>query len=131
MKPRFQPIVNAAATALAILLAGAVALFALKLLVVGVPLTVVPEVPEGTQELPGVVNVEYMPYFVGVVPLVAMILLIGGFLAKRPAISWIGWAILGLFSVLFLFSSGAALLPAAGVLLVLLAIISYTRRHPR
>jgi hypothetical protein len=44
------------ATALAILLASAVALFALRLLIVGVPLTVVAEVPEGTQQLSGVVN---------------------------------------------------------------------------
>jgi hypothetical protein len=130
MKLRFKSVVTTAATALTILLASAVVLFALRLLIIGVPLTVVPAVPEGTQELPEVVDTKYMPYPFAVVPLIAMILFIGGLLTRRLLISWIGWTILGIFSVLFLFSSGAALLPAVGVLLILLIIISYTRGHP-
>jgi hypothetical protein len=128
MEPRSKSIVTAI-TALAILLAGAVALFALQLLIVGVPLTVVTEIPEGTQELP-MMNIEYAPYFPGVVPLVAMILFIGGLLTQKLWVGWLGWAMLIIFSLLFLFSSGAALLPAVGVLLVLLTIISYARRQP-
>lgn len=129
MEPRLK-LVATAATALAILLAGAVALFALQLLIVGVPLTVVPEIPAGTQELPGVVSVEYAPYPFAMVPLMAMILFIGGLLTQKLLAGWVGWAILTLFTVLFLFSSGAALLPAVVILLVLLTIISYARRQP-
>jgi hypothetical protein len=126
-----KPAIITAAKALAIILASAVALFALRLFSAGVPLTVVAEVPEGTQQLSGVVNANYMPYPFAVVPLVAMILFIGGLLKQKLLISWIGWAILCIFSVLFLFSSGAALLPAVGILLFLLIPISYARKHPR
>jgi hypothetical protein len=63
-----KPVVLTAAKALAIILASAVALFALRLFIAGVPLTVVAEVPEGTQQLSGVVNANYMPYLIVVNP---------------------------------------------------------------
>lgn len=125
MKGPFKLVANRVATAVAILLAGAVALFALRLLVVGVPLTVVAEVPVGSGERPGVVAIEYASYPAAIVPFIAVILFIGGLLARRLLVGWVGWGILVVFSVLFLFSSGAAMLPAAGVLFVLLAVISY------
>lgn len=128
MEPRFKPVMTAA-TALAILLAGAVALFALQLLIVGMPLTVVPEVPEGTQDLPQAVTMVHAPYPFAVVPFLAMIFFLGGLLSQKLLVAWLGWAVLGIFSALFLFSSGAALLPAVGVLFALLTIISYARRH--
>jgi hypothetical protein len=46
---------------------------------------------------------------------------------RRNRIAWIGLAILFMWSILFLFSSGVAFLPAAGVLLILLTIIQARR----
>jgi hypothetical protein len=125
MKRPLKHVVYRVATAVAILLAGGVALFALRLLVVGVPLTVVPEVPVGSEQLARVVDMEYAPYPFAIVPFIAMILFVGGLLTQKLWIGWVGWVILVVFSALFLFSSGAAVLPAAGVLFVLLVIISY------
>ena len=110
---------------LALVLAGAVALFALQLLIAGIPLTVVAELPIEAQPSSGATSVAFQPYPAAVIPLLAMILFTGGLLARKHWIAWAGWGVLGVFALLFLFSSGAALLPAVGVLLILLIIISY------
>jgi len=107
-----------------IIVATAVALFAAYRLIVGLPLTVVPEVPEGTSTPPTVVAVTYAPYPAAAIPLGATLLLIGGLLTRKLWVVWTGWVILTGFSALFLFSSGAALLPAVALLLVLLVIVT-------
>ncbi len=65
----------------------------------------------------------------GIVPLVAAALLLGGLLTRKLLIAWIGFAVLSLFSVLFLFGIGGGLLPVAGLLLICLAIVSAGRTH--
>jgi len=114
-------IVNAA-TAAAILLAAGMAIYALFLLLVGVPGTVVRE-GEVTR------SVRYFPHPAAVVPLLATAILLGGLLTRKLLIAWIGFAILSTFSVLFLFSIGGGLLPMTGLLLVLLTIITISRRN--
>jgi hypothetical protein len=107
-----------------IIVATAVALFAAYRLIAGMPLTVVPEVPEGTSTPPTVVAVTYAPYPAAMIPLCAALLLIVGLLIRKLWLVWTGWLILSVFSGLFLFSSGALLLPAAALLLVLLVVFT-------
>jgi len=122
-------IVNVA-TALAILLAIAVAVHAIRLLIVGQAWTVVSEVPlsEATQEAPEVASVEHGPYPAAAVPLLAATVLLAGLLTRQMPLAWIGMMGLLVFSVLFLFSSGAMLLPVVGLLLILLSIITLPAR---
>jgi len=120
-KPLKVSIVNAATVA-AILLAAGVALYALFVLLVGVPGIVV-----GEGEVTG--SVRYFPHPAAVVPLLATAILLGGLLTRKLLIAWIGFAILSTFSVLFLFSIGGGLLPMTGLLLILLTIITISRRN--
>ena len=116
------------ATVAAILVAVAVALFAIYLLVIGQTGTLVREVPYGQPLPPGAVV--RMPYQPAVAPMLAAVLLIIGLLTKRLSIAWAGLALLFLFSGLAMFSWGLAFLPGAVLLLVLLLVIRATRRTP-
>lgn len=119
-------LIMSAATAGAILLIAAVAFYALRLLIVGEAWTVVPEVSitEALKQAPrGIVRFSPTTRPV-VVPLLAAAMLLAGLLTRKLVIAWIGLAVLFLFSALFLFSIGAGLLPMAGLLLILLTIIT-------
>lgn len=105
----------------AILLAGGMALYALYLLIVGLPSTIV-------YETPGPTEIVYMPYPTASLPLVALAFIITGLVTQRMLMAWLGWAGLCVFSLLFVFSLGGALLPFTGLLLLLLIVISLVRR---
>lgn len=116
------------ATVLVLFLAGAVALFALYQLINGISLSIVSETSNSSPSAPQVLP-SRAPYPAAVIPLAATLVLIGGVLTQRLAAAWLGLITLIVFSGLFLFSSGAALLPIAGVLFVLLLVISALRRR--
>lgn len=130
---RAESLVVKGATLIAILLAVVVALYALFLLLVGEQRTVVPaEIPisGAAQNVPQVSRVEYVPFPPAVVPLLASAMLLMGLLTRKLLVAWIGLAVLGVFAGLFLFGNGGILLPAVGLLLILLIIISLSRRRP-
>lgn len=60
--------------------------------------------------------------------LLAAVLLLVGLLGRKQFLAWIGLAILLLFSLLFLFSSGGILLPIAVLLLILLPLINFMQK---
>ena len=119
---RFRRIIAIAATAGAVLLTTVAAAYALFWLLIGEQQTVV-------QEGEAVSSVRFVQHPAGIVPLVAAALLLGGLLTRKLLIAWIGFAVLSLFSVLFLFGIGGGLLPVAGLLLICLAIVSAGRTH--
>jgi len=117
------------ARVLAIVLSLAVIVYAANYLIFGAQISTVQEIPEGSQEpLPPAV-VEYEPYPTAFIPLAAAVILIAGLWANKEMIAWMGWAILTVFSVLFLFSSGGGLLPLDGILLILLLAITFLRQR--
>ena len=120
-RPPKALIVNATTVA-AILLAAAVALDGLFLALVGEPRTVVQE-----GEVTG--SVRYFPHPLAVVPLLAAAILLGGLLTRRLLVAWIGFAALFAFGALSLFGIGGPLLPVAGLLLILLTLITIIQRH--
>ena len=69
-------------------------------------------------------TVSYEPYPTAIFPLVSSVFLIYGVLKRRNylILAWAGLTFLLIFSGLFLFSSGAAFLPVAGLILVCLTI---------
>lgn len=117
-------------TTFACLISLYVAAYAIWLLIIGEQRTTVVEtsITEGFSQLPNVTAVEYVPYPVALIPLVAALLLLGGLLIRKFLIAWIGLAILIAFSLLFLFSSGGALLPWVAILFGLLGFDQYYRR---
>jgi hypothetical protein len=115
-----SPILNVVTVA-AILLAAAVALYALFLLLVGVPTTVV-------REGETIGRTGYVPHPAAIVPLLAAVALLVGLSTRKLLIAWMGFALLAAFSVSFLFSIGGGLLLLAGLLLVLLTIVSIHQR---
>lgn len=127
MATRWSRVVDAFATALVFMLAGAVALFALYRLLSGVPLSVVWETSGSSPDAPQVLG-SRAPYLPAVIPLAAALALMVGVLVRRLAVARAGLIVLSTFSGLFLFSSGAALLPIVGVVFVLLLVISVLRR---
>lgn len=141
----FKTWVSMAAAILAVFIAAGVAMWSAYLLVVGMPgvrvpveiVHVTPEVPrtplaattevsrgDATQEARRA-TVVHEPYPPAIVPLLASGLMVIGLFIGRLRVSWIGLAILFGFSVLFLFSMGAGLLPVDITLLALLGIIQY------
>ncbi len=120
---RVRPLVENGVTAALMLIAILIAIYAVRLLVVGQQLTVVQEV--GYREVPRAeaeATIEYVPYPAAVVPLLAAVSFLFGLFARRRAVAWTSLVVLLAFSAVFLFSSGAALLPAIGLMLILLAI---------
>lgn len=119
-------LIQSITTLLAILISLIVIIYASKLLIVGQPVTIFQEgIGTGQPFGPSVVeNVRYQP---AIIPLIAGLVLLAGLLWKKTMIAWVGLGILVVFSILFLFSSGGAFIPAAGILLVLLLIMYFTR----
>jgi len=112
-----------------IFLAAVVALDGLFLATVGVPGTVIREVPltkvpEKAQE-----SLQFSPAPQGLVAFLSAIMLIGGLLTRKLAIAWLALAVLFVFSTLFLFGVGGGFLPVAGLLLIFLSIVTILRRN--
>ena len=125
-------LIHSASLAIASLMAVVVAFYALTLLVVGEKITIVPESPieeiNKTDPVPMTMSIEYIPYPPAIIPLLAAVLLLAGLLGRNQLLAWIGLAILLVFSLLFLFSSGGILLPIAGLLLLLLPLINHMQK---
>lgn len=111
----------------AILLLLLVALFGARLLVPGVQITEYREVPIGESGLPQIERVYFRPYPGGVGYLglagLAVLSLIN---RKLLPLAWMSVILLTGWSIMWLFSSGAAILPVDGLLLVLLTVITIT-----
>lgn len=124
--------VRSAPKIIAVLLVSIVAIYAITLLVVGETITVVQETSieeiNTTDPVPMPVSIEYVPYPPAIVLLLAAVLLLAGLLGRKQFLAWIGLAILLLFSLLFLFSSGGILLPIAVLLLILLPLINFMQK---
>lgn len=100
-----------------VVLAIIVATYSFFLLVVGQPWTVAYEDNIGRQ-------IEYIRAPQAIVPLLSAVMILGGLVVKQRVLAWIGTVILLIFSLLFMFGIGGILLPVAGVILLLVAIIS-------
>lgn len=104
------------ATAVVIFLATMVATYSLFLLVVVQPWSVAYEDHIGQQ-------VEYVRVPQAIVPFLCTLMIFGGLVVKRRIITWLGTIILLVFSLWFLFGVGGIILPVAGAILLLIAII--------
>lgn len=113
--------------ALAILLLVIIAAYSVVFLARGMPFNTVSET-SGRESGQIVQEIVYHPYPAAAAPLLASLVCLLGLLIRKYVLAWFGLAVLLIFSLLFLFSSGAALLPVAGVLLVLLTILQFNQR---
>jgi hypothetical protein len=112
------------ATAISALLSTAVTLYALYFLLIGVKYTVVSESPLGTQTPALQTMKEYhAPESTAVGPIIAAGLLLFGLLTGKLEFAWIGFFVLTVFSILFVFGIGGPLIPVVGALAVLLTIL--------
>ena len=109
------------ATIVTIILAIIIATYSLFLLIVGQPWSVVAEGNTSGQ-------VEFVRAPQAILPLLSTVMILAGLVAKQHAITWIGAVLLLLFSLRFVFGVGGILLPAAGAMLFLIAIISMVGR---
>lgn len=104
-----------------------VALYALWLLIWGLPITSYQEVPEGFQGAPYLSSTYSQPYPAAAIYLVtAGSAMVGLVRYDWLRLAWLSIALMVLWSVLRLFSSGAALLPVEGSLIVLMVLITRT-----
>lgn len=125
------------ARGVAILIALAVISLALYLIVRGAEITAVPEAPlvpaqDSARELFELLPTSYFRiYWPAVVYLLGGLGIILGLTRHEflPA-AWISWILLSIWSVLYLFSSGAALLPLDLGILVCLILLTITWKPP-
>ncbi len=117
-----------AATAVAVVLAAAVAFYGLFLALVGMPATSVQEYNpfEGTGGEKTAIRYSTPHALLGTL---AAAMIIVGLLIRKLKVAWIGLATLFAYSAVFLFSTGIGLLPVAVVLLILLNVI-YSQKLP-
>src|SRR5574341_610616 len=106
------------------------AFFGGRLLVPGVQITEYREVPIGESGPPQIERVYFRPYpggvgYLGLAGLAALSLIN----RKLLPLAWMGVLLLTGWSIMWLFSSGAAILPVDGLLLVFLTIITITRHR--
>jgi hypothetical protein len=133
----FKRVLAGFSRGVAFLLALAVISLALFLLVRGVQVTALPEEPLISSqslltELPGLSSSDYFKiYWPAVVYLLGGLGIILGLTRQEllPA-AWISWILLSIWSVLYLFSSGAALLPLDLGLLVCLILVTISWKPP-
>ena len=116
-------ILKQGATASAIVLSAAIALLGLYVAIIGIPTSYIMETITQEGETITTKPVFQYHYIAGLFYALAAVMIIGGLLYGKLRIAWWGLAFLFVISVLFLFSSGAAVLPVDVVLLVLLIII--------
>ncbi len=114
-------VITAAARASAVLVAVAVAAFAVYLLVVGMRWTVV-------SEESATPRVEYRSYPLALVPLAAAALVLLGLWWRWQPVAWAGVLFLALIGGLTIWSVGLPFLGAAVVLVPLLLLIHVFRR---
>jgi hypothetical protein len=116
------------ATAVAVVLASAVAFYGLFLALVGIPVTLVQEyTPFGGTA--GENTIQYTTPHALLGTLAAAIIIVG-LMIRKMKVAWIGLATLFAYSTVFLFSIGILLLPIAAVLLILLNIIHSSQKAP-
>lgn len=113
------------AWALLLVFALTAATYGVLLVLVGQELTLFPEALPG--EGVGDGQREPSPAFQGLIPLLGGALVAIGAATRRLWMAWAGAAVVTLFTALFAFGVGGALLPVAGAILVLLALISAIR----
>lgn len=118
--PTFRRIATRLASALVLASAALVALYALFLLVVGQPWTVLHE--GGTRSY-----TQLVPAPQAIIPLLAALTILAAFISRRTALAWVGVVALLAFSALFLFGIGGGLLPLAALMLVLMFAIRFLR----
>ncbi len=121
---RFWKLPQRIPTIIATVITLLVAYYAVQLLLVGQKILSVTEGSPGSQisQLP--YQVYYTPYPLAYGYLPAILLLrVGVWLRKWSLIAWIGWVWLGLWSWALLFSSGAAMIPALGILLICMIML--------
>ena len=112
---------------LAILLTIVIFVVATLLLFVQQSVEVMKEVPLGYEGVPPVEQILSERYKPAAGYLAASVLLLIGLVGKKlMPLAWVGIVFLIIWSVLFLFSSGAAFLPAAGILIILLGVVQYS-----
>jgi hypothetical protein len=118
-----------AATAVAVMLAAAIAIYGLFVAFVGMPATLVKEYNplEGTG---GEKTTIQYPTPHALLGTLAAAMIIVGLLIRKPKAAWIGLAALFAYSAVFLFSTGLGLLPVAVVLLILLNVIYSSQKPP-
>jgi hypothetical protein len=118
-----------AATALAVMLATAIALYGLFVAFVGMPATLVMEYNpiEGTG---GEKTIIQYPTPHALLGTLAATMIVFGLLIRKQRIAWIGLATLFAYSAVFLFSTGLGLLPVAVILLILLNVIYSSQKPP-
>ena len=115
------------ARSLAILLTVLISVGAALLLFVPQSVEVVKEVPLGYEGVPPVERILYESYKPAAGYLAASALLLLGLAVKKlMPLAWAGIVFLIIWSVLFLFSSGAAFLPAIGILILFLGVVQYS-----
>jgi hypothetical protein len=123
---RAREIIALAARFAAILATIGVSVLAVYWLIVGHKWTGITS--PGHAGVPPTPFVKYEPYPPAIMYLFAAVLLVVGLAKLRwLPVAWLGLALLFTWSLLFLFSSGAAVLPAAEALLILLTVLQ-TRR---
>lgn len=123
----FKRGIGLTAWVLAILLTIVISVVATLLLFVPQQVEVVKEVPLGYEGVPPVERILYERYKSAAGYLAASASLLLGLVTKKlMPLAWVGIVFLIIWSVLFLFSTGAAFLPAAGILLILLGLVQYS-----
>lgn len=118
-----KPLIVKASTAVAIVLASVVTAYGLFLALVGMPGSLVQEVQGTEAPNEGVREIQFSPTPHALVGVLAAAMLLGGLLKQKLLIAWSGLLVLFAYSMLFLFSVGAGLLPVAVLLVILLIII--------
>lgn len=119
-------ILKQGATAFAIMLSAAIALIGLYVAIIDIPTSYLVQTITHEGETITTRPVFQYHYIAGLFYALAAIMIFGGLLYWKLRIAWFGLAFLFVISVLFLFSSGAAVLPVDVVLLILLIIIQRT-----
>jgi hypothetical protein len=110
--------------AVTLLLVLGFAVWAIYLLAVGLPVTVIPESPPGATTPPGAIV--YQPYFGAVYSLAALLLVGAGLLrSKWLPLAWVGVALHLLSGGLLIFSMGILYIAVAGGLAVPLGMLQW------
>ena len=136
MKPPLRLVLLRLLTVLALAATAWVGILSLQLLVQGQGVSLATEIAiedlqQGRPVAQAIVDF-YEPYpFAGLYVLETSLVLTGLLVWRLTWLAWLGAGMLLITSGLLLFSSGAAFLPAAGLLLVLLAGITYLRAPTR
>jgi len=95
------------------------------------PITSYQELPEGLEGTPYLRSTCRQAYPAAAVYLGLTALAVIGLIKRKWLwLAWLGVALLTMWSALWLFSSGAGLLPANGILIVLLAVVTRTWPKP-